>query len=160
MCIELRCGLYISCPGKGGKHFQKRNGNLGTTSRNPCALSHPLSLQRAPLLVWHFSAPQFHLLSRTKCSTELKLLQNTQRLKTDVSAFGSTCYLLEINGCKTSNTTLLLQKFVITDAAQPCFGSSSNKAGSRSGNTAKPTTAKSGKSPTMGNIYRPAKETC
>lgn len=64
------------------------------------------------------------------------------------------------NLSKTSNTSLSLQISVMTDAVQSCFGTSSNKAGSRSGNPTKPTAAKSGKSPTLRNLCRPAKEIC
>lgn len=85
--------------------------------------------------------------------------RNIQSLKADISAFGTACYILEINGYKTSDPSLPHLVFVITDAAQPCFGTSSNQTGSTSGNTTKPAAAKSGKSPTTGNICRPTRET-
>lgn len=154
MCTQLRCRLCISHPEKGGRQLKEKYVSLGATTGNLRALPHPLSLPTTRLLVWDFCTLQFHFLSCTKCSRELKLLQNTQSLKIDIFALGTTCYLLEVNGYETSNTSLLCQIFVITDAV-PCFGTSSHKAGSGSGNTTKPTAAKSGKSPTRGNICRP-----
>lgn len=144
-CSELKGRLCISHPEKRSSYRNEKG-----TQELPCAWPHAGSLLTTHPLGWHVSTLQFHLLSCMECSGKLKPCQNTHSLKTDIFAFGTTCYILKINGCKTSNTSLPRQIFVITDAAQPCSGTSSSSAGSRPDDPIKAPAAKSGESPAGG----------
>ena len=153
MCTQLRDRLCLSGPEK-RRWLQKRHGKLET--HVPCPLLSPSPHRSPPRLTFFHStvpSPVVH-----KMFQEIKT-PNTQTLVADIFACGINCYILGINGYKTSNTSLTLQIFVITDAAHPCFGTSSNSAGSRSDNPTEPTATKSGKSPPRGT-FADQRRTC
>lgn len=91
MWTELRGRLCMSCPQKRRRQLQKRNGNLGTTTRNACAPPHAVS-HHTPGLAFFYStvlSPAMHDMFQ-----EIKTAPKHTEPKDRHFALGTTSYIL------------------------------------------------------------------